>query len=1248
MIIHGTVPDIAYQIFSKHSLTDAVWTVEQNLIGNASTNWTPTTISMIGRPTMFFRAIAYGQESDGDGLPDWWETQYGLDPNNPDTGNTGVPDGYKNPAGDGWSNLEKYQNAWNPNVFYTPRAPSGLTVTLNAGGTSATLTWQPSRGNVSGYTILRQDGPYSSFVTIGTVSANQTTFTDTSVPAFDDVEYEIIANYGSNGSSPPSEQANPRINPKYTTSASIVRGPQGGLYLVASTIPQNVVALRVYLTGGRNSFPIYDPTAALSYQFTPAIHAGYGAGETPQIVFDVPVTNFVNGVYQIPVAQASLYGYYYFSVQAVAADGKRGNQVDAISSTGLVNPNSIYNYSLGGNNNIPFLDGRQQIQQNISFLLRAADGCNPYYFNVTYPYIQTYAYQVCATTNYVYAGYTVNYPDDPNDVSIDEFRPFEDNWLYDYFVYNPSNFDATGVLNNGLTFVNGNRTVTDTANFFPTFGYVSNPSQSLLSPLLDAQSSQWIIFNQNNTYAPQLDCNGVILNSHHLTLTTGFKNIYGLTYNSILLAGGDAPNIFGPGQPTVTSGNYWFNDVQQPVLIATNYYFARPGIDPLPGQPTFSVTNQTSDTLIIPVGKPFVVTAWARQSISNGYNGVFAYPQQYFDKAYKTDASGNITTNQTGILSEYGEFFPTEPGKTILTTKPDGATGQVGQCPINVIKMQLDVNHDSTMDTTFAGPDNTSVDRPFKFWVNNDDDAAGPYGDPDVELNTPQLPDYNYSDDIYGNGKPCIHSKRDLEDYARLWICGMPALTNAGYQVTMSWGSISGNPMIRLFQAVETNGGTLYLTDTNVAAAQVAIQTYVPSTSMAYYIPGPGISIGTVSNGATFTFPTNFFTNSTTKYLLFEGASIGTGQLTLTVAQGSNILAQTSTWLDLRDVKDIYERVHIAGVTNILPGNGFLASSFVQDNWVDSGSDEDTNIVVFVHGWRMGEWEYENFSETMFKRLYWQGYHGRFASVRWPTLSADDFQPIPLGRDYLTYNRSEFRAWESAKGVSDYLTNLKQRLPNYSLNVCAHSMGNVVMAEALKLQLAAGQHNVRNYVLMQAAVPASCYDTSFTNYAPMLAAEASQPTPNTYRGYPGSIGGAVNGHLVDFYNANDYALATGTIINMFGIAIPIHWEANQENFKPDAPQGYRTDGTNCANGFNVISDPREIMSFCARPRSKAVGAQSGVGGAVQGGSVDLHANFGFDLGSDQHSAQFNWNIQQVSGFYRQLGISLGVFQPSTP
>ena len=43
---------------------------------------------------------------------------------------------------------------------------------------------------------------------------------------------------------------------------------------------------------------------------------------------------------------------------------------------------------------------------------------------------------------------------------------------------------------------------------------------------------------------------------------------------------------------------------------------------------------------------------------------------------------------------------------------------------VNVIKLQLDVNHDGIMDLGFGGPDNTSQARPFVFWINNG------YGEP--------------------------------------------------------------------------------------------------------------------------------------------------------------------------------------------------------------------------------------------------------------------------------------------------------------------------------------------------------------------------------------------------------------------------------------------------------------------------------------------------------------------------------------
>jgi hypothetical protein len=96
------------------------------LLGAEGTNYTPTTVAVGNRTnTSFFWARSW-MDTDGDGLPDWWELEHGLDPNNPDSGNTGVSDGYKDGDGDGWNNLQEYQNGTNPNAFNTPPAPTGF------------------------------------------------------------------------------------------------------------------------------------------------------------------------------------------------------------------------------------------------------------------------------------------------------------------------------------------------------------------------------------------------------------------------------------------------------------------------------------------------------------------------------------------------------------------------------------------------------------------------------------------------------------------------------------------------------------------------------------------------------------------------------------------------------------------------------------------------------------------------------------------------------------------------------------------------------------------------------------------------------------------------------------------------------------------------------------------------------------------------------------------------------------------
>src|SRR5205085_8797988 len=51
----------------------------------------------------FETGAALTYDSDGDGLPDWWETKYGLDPNNPN----GINGPNADPDGDGLTNLQE-------------------------------------------------------------------------------------------------------------------------------------------------------------------------------------------------------------------------------------------------------------------------------------------------------------------------------------------------------------------------------------------------------------------------------------------------------------------------------------------------------------------------------------------------------------------------------------------------------------------------------------------------------------------------------------------------------------------------------------------------------------------------------------------------------------------------------------------------------------------------------------------------------------------------------------------------------------------------------------------------------------------------------------------------------------------------------------------------------------------------------------------------------------------------------------
>ncbi len=1183
--LRGTVENDYYEILTKTNLSETNWKVDHGFIGQtdltlAQPIWLP------GRSNLFFWARNSGLDSDGDGLPDWWETEHDLNPNLSDTGNTGTSDGYKDADGDGWNNIEEYQNGTSPGGFNTPAAPRGLTVALNTNGTVANLSWNPSGGAVTGYTIERTY--YETGTDNFSVAASSHTYSDTTAPIHSNPysnppSYRIQAHYAAGNSA---WSAGVSIHPAHIqTMFWQVRGPNGRPYLVSSGMATDIIAVR----------------------FISITQISFSIGTTN--IFILQRSSFTNGVALIPESQNQIGKPQSSFAQAVSADGSLGEFIPVAN---------------GYHQSIPFFDGREQLSQNLSFLLRAADKNKRFqlflqgaYWDGTYsdPYSDGYAYASYYNIGFAYEGYYPSY------TSLKEFRPFIDNYNYRNFVLDPTHLDNDGQTTTGAEDVGSYAIL----HLPATYQFQSPTNVASIPALLTPSVTTNLI---SPYYVEDI---GVSFLGYDYIMESNPKNLFGLSYLSAREPHDGIFTDLYPGGVIPEQGNYLYPNVARPVTHVLNYYFGRQYEQDQPGQLEFSPTNVTPNLFVSgndPSSYPFF--GYAKLALDNGDTNQFGYLGVYFDKAYKVNTDGTTSTNQNGLLSEYGEYFPFEPGRVLLTTKPmSNSDTNIGRCIVNVIKLELDVNHDGTIDHSITGPDNASYLKPFVFWVNNDNDGTGVGQDIDTQGKRP--------DHIYQG----IRSRRNLEDFARLWISGIPTLPS-GYQVSLSWNVISGTPSINLYRASETQGGIGYLTNAVTAVAQIASDGGNLPYSSSF---GPGIPIAIITNGTACVFPDGVFNNAQDRYFLFEGAGIGKGKLVLTISQGTNTLAQTSAFIEIKDVKEMYERAKADNVSEGFPPSDRI-SRFQSIKTIPMDSAEARQVIVFVHGINNTEWEYENTSETMFKRLYWSGYQGRFVAFRWPSpLLPDCAVEIPRGSPF-DYNKGEYIAWKSANAFATHLIRLRERFPNHTINVIAHSMGGIVASEALRLGAP-----FDNCILSQAAVPAHSYDVNAPFLQKILTAEQTKATPlqaadGGYHGYFTNL----TGNIVNFYNTNDYALVSGTC------GIKTNWEKNHESQKPEeiAPSlvqlhsiyGYSTNTLDSyvdvilltGTSRRVLTDSYEKKAMVARSRSQAVGGQAGVAGVINTNSfVDLRAQFGFTGTREEHSAQFTRNIQnQMRPFYRQI------------
>jgi len=581
--------------------------------------------------------------------------------------------------------------------------------------------------------------------------------------------------------------------------------------------------------------------------------------------------------------------------------------------------------------------------------------------------------------------------------------------------------------------------------------------------------------------------------------------------------------------------------------------------------------------------------------------------------------------------------------------------GENSQTILLPCELKVDGNRDGEVEMG-SSADDTEEEKPYRFWVNDDhdvDDEEEPSGDPDWEDGEIQ----------------CI---RDLEDFSRLRINigGLhDAFKNGDMGIGLKFKNVESgdDPAIQVYWHLG-QGNDSYIKEQAPAALQT-LQTAQKSPSESSIIDSSG--------GFYFKSDSDVLSGLSESYpyidLLFEGVREGKGELVITIhdSSGNEIGEGAGVWLELLAVRKMYSRGHSKPASawqapfDTNPYQSQVVGYEALDSiTIEPDPDESDELIVFVHGIHSPGLDFNEATnvftrdaDTIFKRLWWQGYKGRFAFYKWDALNA----VLPA-----EYNQSEYRAWKCGKGLAEYIASL----PGSSKNVMAHSQGNNVTCAALRdygLQ-------IDNYIIMQGAVPAVCYEDNSELYdnietfggLPATGAQITIPSPIGipitvsvpdhpfespdrvdelgYRGFLDA--GNLSIQIINFSNPNDDI--TGVI-----------WELNQRASKPDGsavastrkvtgpwynyvesnPAGQQLTLTYFASNGRFVTDLHEATAMSVQSNSRSIAHTPGTSGAVTQ-NVPMDTQFGF---GNEHGDQFGRVIQDnLNEFFDELLIQFGI------
>ncbi len=574
----------------------------------------------------------------------------------------------------------------------------------------------------------------------------------------------------------------------------------------------------------------------------------------------------------------------------------------------------------------------------------------------------------------------------------------------------------------------------------------------------------------------------------------------------------------------------------------------------------------------------------------------------------------------------------------------------------------VDRNRDETI--SFSEVDRTSLLRPHVFWTNSDKDVEKFEKSQNRMVPQDDAPDGEWEDSLLS----AIPNIRDLEDWMRLTIRVKGAdsadkIQSAGLTLRLR---TSGGLGIAYVLAREESGLN-YLHGVTAAEEQIS--------------DGFGHIMGRVRPSGSSSTVSSILWNSEGKCpLLIEGTDPGNGKIICEILDGQRIVGRANVFMKLSHPSKLYEHWTVGdnATKNATIENAHLADDSEQYDKNNPLLSEPGNTkgLVFVHGWRMQPWERRSFAETALKRLYWAGYKGRFALFSWPTEYMEvegrinEIVNAVVG-NARNYDRSEFQARKVGRTkLAPWITERKAAWGCNHIDIMAHSMGNIVVCEALQ---AAGGAIVDDYFSCQSAEIGHTLNAKAGDFESPVKVDsenlgeltfdvedyrADYLGPNLYKERSpinprinssesgGSTYHAGNGkkciRFINCYNGTDRAMGILAAGQLTKPDVGYGYEFRHDHlpgwtiFNPKwKPEGYDVflRGFTFHNTLNWPQDSAEILAFIVDARSVPMGSVSSRGGEV-GFTVNLKTAIE-NIGKE-HSAQFNLTIHANWSFWKGI------------